>query len=244
MMRIAIDFLVEGPIPLDYRLKGGYSLIKEAIRLSEPGYYDRLFSQERYEIKPFSFAVFFKNFELKNDQIFAKQLSITISSPSIEFSVNALNGIRKLKTHKVENSVWRQISVRLLKEAIISSNKVVLSTLSPILIENKQGKPLAPHDEQYEQELNYFANLLMQRVAGRPLMRPVQFTPIRMEKVVVKESNREFDSANPDQYLFFTTYKGMFRLEGHREDLQYLYQTGIGKRTVYFGLTELVREEV
>lgn len=242
-MRFQVTYQVKGTIPLQYRYKV-YGLIKEAIKQVAPDYYERLFVQERHEIKPFSFAVFLRNFDIQGDRIHLDDLTITISSPNLEFCVNAINGLRKLKSYKVEDAEWQQTSIRMLKEAVIGSNMVVLRTMSPMLVEDKQGKPVGPHDEGFNEELNYYADLLVQRVAGRSLIRPVQFTPYRMSRVVIKEINRDFARTQPNQSLYYTTYKGVFCLSGHREDLQLLYQTGIGKRTVFFGLTEYVREGV
>ena len=242
-MRFQVTYQVKGAIPIQYRFKV-YGLIKEAIRQVAPDYYERLFVQEKHEIKPFSFAVFLRNFDIQDDRIHLDDLTITISSPNIEFCVNAINGLRKLKSYKVEDTEWKQTAIRMMKEAVIGSNTVVLRTLSPILVEDKQGRSVGPYDGRFNEEFNYYADLLVQRVAGRPLIRPVQFTPYRMSRVVIKEKNRDFARTQPDQSLYYTTYKGVFRLSGHREDLQLLYQTGIGKRTVFFGLTEYVREEV
>jgi len=242
-VRFQVTYQINGDIPLQYRYKV-YGLIKEAIKQVAPDYYNRLFVNERHEIKPFSFAVFLRNFDIRGNWIHLDDLTITISSPSLEFSVNAINGLRKLKSYKTEAAEWRQTSIRMLKEAVIGSNTVVLRTISPLLVEDKQGKPVGPNDERYNEELNHYAGLLVRRVAGRSLIRPIEFKPYRMSKVVIKEINRDFARTQPNQSLYYTTYKGVFRLSGHREDLQLLYQTGIGKRTVFFGLSEYVREGV
>lgn len=141
----------------------------------------------------------------------------------------------------MNGEVWRQLNFQLLKEPVITSRKVVFRTCSPILIEDKNGRPLAPTDPLYEKELNYYANLQIHQFAGRDLYEPIHISPIHMKKMVIKERNRHLEK---NSFLYFTTYRGLFMLEGSPQDLQLLYQLGIGKRTTYFGLVEYEYEKV
>lgn len=240
-MRFAVTYQVE-KIPIDYRMKI-YALIKEAIRREDESYYKKVFINDRAEIKPLSFAVYLKDFHIENKHIILQEITITISS-TMEFAVHAFNGFRSLLNYEVDGVLWKQTNIQLKKEAEITSGKVFFSTLSPILIENKQGKPLSPSDGDYEDELNYYANLQVMKAAGRKLYKPIRFTPVKMRKMVIQESNRFFKQTNENETLYFTTYRGKLQLEGHPDDLQILYQLGIGKRTSFFGLLEYEREEV
>lgn len=234
-LRFSVTYKVEC-LPLQYRMKV-YSLIKEAVKISDNDYYKELFIRSKNDIKPFSFSTFLLDFKIMENKINLKELSITISS-SMEFALHAFNGLKQLKTYEIEGIYLKQTNIRILKEAVITTNNVCFKTLSPILIEDSDGNPLAPNDDNYEKELNYFANLQVQRAAQRDLYQQLRFTPIRMSKQVIKESNRMFNESHKNSSLFFTTYKGVFKLEGHPEDLQILYQYGIGKRTAFFGLVE------
>lgn len=100
----------------------------------------------------------------------------------MEFAVHAFNGLRKLKEYSVNGELWRQLNFQLLKEPVITSRKVVFRTCSPILIEDKNGRPLAPTDPLYEKELNYYANLQIYQFAGRDLYEPIHISPIHMKK--------------------------------------------------------------
>lgn len=234
-VRFSVNYQVE-ILPIHYRMIV-YSLIKEAVRISDQNYYEKWFIQREREIKPFSFSTYLVDFEITGNTINLKEITITISA-DMEFAIHAINGLKRLKIYETGGVTWKQTNIRLLKEVVITSNTALFQTLSPILVENIQGEPLAPEDENYEKELNYFANLQVQQVAHRDLFEPIRFTPIRMTKQVIKESNRVFKETHKDGSLFFTTYKGLFKVEGHPEDLQILYQYGFGKRTTYFGLTE------
>lgn len=238
-LRFSVSYQVES-LPLHYRMKV-YSLIKEAVRMSNDNYYEEWFIRREREIKPFSFSTFLIDFKISGNKINLKEISIIISA-DLEFALHAINGLKQLKTYETEGVAWRQTNIRILKEAMITSNSVLFQTLSPILVEDSKGKPLAPNDESYEKELNYFANLQVQQAAQRNLIKPIHFSPVYMTKQVIKESNRVFKKTHKDDSLFFTAYKGLFKVEGHPDDLQILYQLGFGKRTTFFGLTEFKGE--
>lgn len=240
-MRFCVTYQLDC-LPLHYRMKV-YSLLKEAVRKVDSAYYEEIFVKQKNEIKPFSFAVYLSHFTITDQQILLNNMTITISA-TMEFAIRAFNGLRLLKEYKVDGVLWKQTNIQLLKETEITSNSVYLKTMSPILVENKQGKPLAPTDENYEQELNYYANLLVKQMEKRELYKPIRFTPLNMRKTIIKESNQLFRKTYGDVSLYFTTYRGTFRLEGDPADLQLIYQLGLGKRTSFFGLTEYMGEEV
>lgn len=238
-MRFVVRYKIDR-LELTYRMRI-YSLVKEAIRKENPSYYEKLFLHSRHTIKPFSTSVYLKNFKIQGDEIELDEIAITISSPSMEFAILVFNGLRKLKEFKAGENVWKQTDIQILHEKAIATRKAILRTLSPILVEDKDGKPLEPNEPGYERELNYFANLQIKEFANRELYEQLRFTPIRLRKQVIKEKNRHLESTS---MLFYTTYSGSFMLEGHPEDLQLLYQLGLGKRTSYFGLVDYEGEGV
>ncbi len=238
-MRISITYETDR-IPLSYRMKI-YSLIKEAVKHGNTAYYERIFEEGRREIKNLSFATFLKDFKIEDNEITLKEMTITVSSTT-EFIIFLFNGLQHqiLKEYKVEGAIWKQKRIQMLREAEITTSSAVFSTLSPILIEDQSGKPLLPTDEEYEKELNYYANLQVRQAEGRDLHQSLRFTPIQMRRQVIKESNRVFRKSHGEQSLYYTAHKGTFRLEGHPEDLQILYRYGIGKSSQFFGLLDLI----
>lgn len=238
-MRFTVSYKLK-QLDQSYRMKV-YSLIKHAIRLENNQYYHKLFVQSENKMKNFSYSTYLHNFSLDGTMIHLDQITITISSPDMEFAIHCFNGLRKLKEYKVENEVWIQSNIQLINEHAISNRKVIFKTLSSILIEDKEGIPLSPNDPNYEVELNYFANLHVQKFANRDLYEKLAFTPLRMKKMVIKEKNRHLKN---DSLLYFTTYRGSFILEGNPQDLQLLYQLGLGKRSTYYGLLDYQSEGV
>lgn len=68
----------------------------------------------------------------------------------------------------------------------------------------------------------------------------MEFIPINLKKQVVKHTLKGFREKTGKPYMTFTTFQGCFKLKGHPQDLQTLYQIGIGLRTGQgFGMVEV-----
>ncbi|EGL83968.1 CRISPR-associated protein Cas6 [Caldalkalibacillus thermarum TA2.A1] len=246
-MRIQIPFEVEKEqLPLDYRM-GVVSFIKEALRRSDEQYLQKLYPSDSRSFKPFGFSVYLRGFNLQDDAIHTKGITVTVSSADPTFILHLYNGALKIKKHSYKNHSWKRQRIRMLNEKKIRSDTVLFRTLSPLLIEKKDGTPVSPEDQiTYEQEFNYYADLVVQQLFNRPLRRKIQVEPVAMKKVVVKESNHVFQkNATQHKYLFFTPYQGLLKLTGDQEDLTCIYQASIGRRRSQgFGLLEIEREGV
>ncbi|CAM2995213.1 CRISPR-associated endoribonuclease Cas6 [Paenibacillus sediminis] len=244
-MRLSVSYRVNR-LPLGYRMVV-LSLIKEALRRSNEQYYKQLYEVNRHSMKPFSTATYLRDFTYLEDEIHLKELTITIGSHDMEFMLNLFNGLQQLHTYTTAGETWKRVSMKMLKEATITSNTVYFSTLSPILIESQEGKPVHPEDASYEKEFNYYASLRIRELTGRDPFQTIQVKPISYQKTVVKEQNSVFlqqTASQKNSYLYFTAYRGTFKLIGHPEDLQILYYSGIGKRVSQgYGLLEYEREE-
>ncbi|WP_110930240.1 CRISPR-associated endoribonuclease Cas6 [Paenibacillus bouchesdurhonensis] len=243
-MRLSVTYQVER-VPLGYRMTV-LSLLKEALKLANEAYYKELYEQRSKEMKPFSTAVFLKEFTYKEDEILLKELSITISSADMEFMLHLFNGLHQLRSYKTDGQEWKQLRIQMLKEAQVTGERVYFKTLSPILIENKQRKPIHPDEAEYGEEFSYYAALRIRELVGREPYYPIKIEPLNMKKTVIKETNSEFRELikSNQKYLYFTAYRGTLLLTGHPDDLQFLYQSGVGLRASQsFGLLEYIREE-
>ncbi|PAQ15682.1 CRISPR-associated endoribonuclease Cas6 [Bacillaceae bacterium SAOS 7] len=233
-MRYKISFKAN-KVPVHYRM-GILSLIKEALSRSDQSYCQSLFLNNR-DLKPFAYAVYLKNFTFKENCIELDGFDLTVSSSDYQFMMHLHNGMCRIKNFRYLDFEWQLERIQMLPEKIINSSQVLFKTVSPLLIESKAGKPVFPTDSSYEREFNYYANLVVKACLGRSLKRPLLVKPLQMKKMVIKESNRVIrEGENPDQILYFTTFKGMLYLEGDQEDLMCLYQNGISKRRSSLGM--------
>lgn len=238
-MRLAVSYKVDR-LPLAYRMLV-LSLIKEAIRQVDESYYHKLYVEQAGQMKPFGSAVYLHHYQMQQDYIELKEITITISSSDMEFMLHLFNGLQQLVTYTPSGETWTRTNIRMLKEAQIKSQHAIFSTMSPILLESKDGKPIHPDDENYSKEFDYYAALRIRELTGREPYSPIVITPMSMRRQVVKETN----SSMKNRYLYFTAYKGQLHLTGHPDDLQLLYQNGVGKRTSqFFGLLQYEREEM
>lgn len=235
-MRLGFTFdLPTQSFPLAHRL-GVLSIIKEAVRQSSEDYYSEIFVRNKREIKPFVFSTYFHNLKIEEDEIHATKLQLTVSSHNHAFLLHLYNGSQMNKQFQYRKYTANLIHVHVLPDKTIRDEEVTFQLASPLLIENKLGKPVEPGTPEYEQELNYISNLAIQAYHERSLHRPIRIKQHALRKQVVKENFHQ-DNHQP---LYFTTYKGNITLEGHPEDLQSLYDCGIGWRTnLGFGLAQI-----
>lgn len=233
-MRIQFEFQM-GKLPISYRL-GILSIIKEMVYKGSPDYYQKIFVNNKGELKPFAYSSFIRNLKLENDEIIGDRLILTISSPSYEFIMHLMNGSNRRTEYKYKDFSLTLASKRLLPNPPEFSEQIIFKTLSPMLIENKEKKPLLSNEIEFEVEVNYYANLLANELFNRNLYRPLTILDSEMKKAVIKERVHQEQS----DFIFFTGNEGLIQIEGHTKDLKMIYDCGIGlRRSLGFGLLDV-----
>jgi CRISPR-associated endoribonuclease Cas6 len=224
--------------PLCYRL-GTLSIIKEMIRNGSESYYHEVFERQSLNMKPFAYSTYFKNLQLCDDKIISDELVLTVSSSSYDFVMHLLNGSYKQKEFEYKDYPLRLIGKRLMPRRSIQSNIVTFKTLSPILIESKEKKPILSTDKNFDKEFQYISTKMIESLYHRKPYQPIRVKNTSMVKQVIKEDlhNRH------GKPIYLTANKGLLELEGHCEDLQCIYDSGVGfRRSLGLGLLEI--EEV
>lgn len=221
------------------------SLIKGAINKVNKEYYDKLYSFEdksNKQIKSFSFAVLLKDFKIENEIIHIQdKIILNITTPDYEFGINVYNGLLSIQNFEYKGYVLKKVRINLVKEKFVSDGEVIFKTMSPICIKNKKGEFINLKDADYVDELNYIVdkNLLVHR--GYGLKQPLKFEDGGMKKVVVKEEIRGFKENTNKNIFYVNAYSGTFKLTGDVEDLNYIYQSGLGfRRSQGFGMVDIV----
>ncbi|UHA72658.1 CRISPR-associated endoribonuclease Cas6 [Paenibacillus sp. 481] len=229
-MRLNVSFQVER-LPISYRMLV-VSIIKEAIRKMDEAYYHELYSSQRNQPKPFGFAVYLQNYHLMEDEIELERMQVTITSGDYKFMLLVMGGLQQMKHFQYKQYRLKKLNIKMLPDIKITSSRIIVRTLSALHIENKEKKPLAPWDEEYNEHFNYVTNRILNSLSGRGLYEPINVTPIKMSKIIVKESNDEFlqHADRQRSYLYFTAYQGKMLLEGHPADLQWLLDYSAGLR--------------
>lgn len=242
-MRLKIDMAIQ-KMPVAYNTMF-ISAIKEAIKASDPAYYEKLYFYEgksNKQTKNLTFSVKVSNYKIVGEEFEVNgRVSWLISTPDLELGLILYNGLMHKRKFVYKDYEWTRLRVDLLKERTIESEEVVFRALSPICIRNKAGKFIGPENPEYEAELNYITNETLKSYRGRGLNRPLSFKSINLKKIVVKETLRDFMQKTGKSYLGVNAYRGMFSLTGDKEDLMAIYQLGLGfKRSQGFGNLDVV----
>jgi CRISPR-associated endoribonuclease Cas6 len=241
-MRVKIDIYAE-KIPIVYRHRV-MALIKESLLKSDKDYFESLYNTKK--TKAFTFNLTFDGsypkeeeiqvgtFKVK-DKVFYQNkdnpASLYISSSDYGFLINILNGIREIKSFKFdEDNYWKIDKISILKEKVILNDTVIFKTNAPIIIEDKDDNPVVFSDENFQDELNNIMNASFREIYGRGLKQPLEFYPIKMKKEVIKHTLRGFREKTGKPIMYITGNRGVFKLKGHPEDLQAIYQIGLGNR--------------
>lgn len=259
-MRFKVLYEID-KIPIYYR-NVFMSLIKESLKTSELGknYFKNLFEYREDDIvkinkspRPFSFAVRFsfdkERFKTEKDIFYLNgPVELYVSSIDPAFLITLYNGLinNKIYPFNYNNEVsLNRGKVIFLNEKRILGESVKFKTLSPILIEDKDGNPLLPTKEEeglkaFQRELNYITDSILRGLRGGiGLKRELIFTPISTRKDVVKHKIKEKDKL--EKLYTFTCFSGSFELSGDIQDLESIYRLGLGfRRAQGFGMVEVV----
>lgn len=242
-MRLKCDFKADR-LPISHNMMF-VSLIKEALKKSDPVYYEKIYSfngKVNKKSKNFCFSTRMKGFDIEGDIANVKDgVSLLISSPDAEFILYLYNGLLKINEFKYKDFSIKRIRISMLKEKTLNSGEAIFKTLSPICIKNNKNYFLKIDDATYEDELNYIAGKILENYRGRGLEERLSFQNIKMKNVVVRQEIRGFEEKSGRNYLYVNSYEGVFKLSGNSEDLKDLFSLGLGfKRNQGFGMIDLI----
>ncbi|EPY2302650.1 MAG: CRISPR-associated endoribonuclease Cas6 [Clostridium sp.] len=243
-MKLSCEYKTE-KIPMYYQMLF-VSLIKEALKKSDKKYFESLYIYEETKrnkrTKDFCFSVYMKNFSKEEDIFIIKDKVIfNISSPNYEFMIKLYNGLLNINNFKYKEFSIDKVKINLVNDKEIQNGQQVFNTLSPICVKDKENKYLNIDDSNFNKELNYISNKILENFRGYGLVEELKFYPIKMKKKVVKEDISAFRENTKRQYYYVNSYAGIFKLEGNVKDLKDIYMLGLGfKRNQGFGMIEVI----
>lgn len=244
-MRFKCEFKTEC-IPVAYQMQM-ISIIKEALKSINEAYYKSLYSFEEKrnkKSKNFTFGVYLKGFKLNGDTFkIEDRVILNVSSPDSEFMVNLYNGLMNKKFFQYKSFSMELIRVSMVQEKSVDKDEGLFSTVSPLVVKSKEGRFIEFQEDMFEGELNYIADINLKNFRGYGLKKRLEFIPCegRWHKAVIKEAIKGFTDETQKKYLYVNAGKGMFLLRGDREDLNHIYQLGLGfRRNSGFGMLEIV----
>lgn len=239
-MRIALRCKCS-KLPLS-RAMFSVSLLKEAIGNVDKDYLEILYKydndKKNKKIKDLNTSIYLGNFRIEGEDIVLldNYFILNISFFNNELLYYLYNGILKMTHFKYKQYEIENIKTVLLKEKKITMDIALFKTLSPIAVKDKNNKYLFYTDKNFENELNFIANMILENVRGYGLKKELEFYPQHMKTIVFKEQITGF---NGDYYV--NANKGSFVLRGDVEDLNSLYKTGLGyRRSQGYSMIDLV----
>mgnify|MGYP000019105798 CR=1 FL=1 len=182
-------------------------------------------SKDKKKFKFFDYELETNYFILKN-----RSLSLVFSTFDYEFGVYIYNGILRIKEFKFSEEITLYPKrILLLNEPKFDLEEYTFKTISPILIENKEDKPILPYDKNFVLEFNNFHRKIFESFGLN--YKDVEISFLDCRKVLVKHFLKSFKEKTNKKYMFLTCFNGIFKIKGSSEVIEFLYKKGIGNRT-------------
>lgn len=237
-MRYKLYFTLENQtIPIDYR-KNIISYIKHALQEYDEKYYKKFYNEKDPIIKPYTFAVFFNQPQINEEEIIVedKKFELNISIEDYEASIILYNAFNKQKYKKfsINKNSWTLKNIELTIEKEIKDNNMTIKFLSPLCVRNRQNQK----DYYYSFEHKEFEETLKMNIKEqlkitnipKELVESLKITPIKAKKVIIKFYEKKIECST-----------GVFNLQGDIELLNYIYKAGMGsKHSAGFGMFQIV----
>lgn len=237
-MRYKLFFELENKdISIQYR-KSILSFFKKSLSEYDNEIYEKLYHAKDPIIKPYTFSVFFKDSEFKENRIIvnSKQMELNISIADYEIAVilyNAFNHQRNKIFHLEHNSMTLK-NIVLIQEKQINTEEITIKFMSPLIVrqrENEKDYYFSVEGEKFLETLKI--NIKEQLKLTNYSMDIVD--SIKLEKVNGRKTVVRFYEKQMEGSI------GTFKLFGNKELLNYLYRAGIGaRRSSGFGMFEII----
>ena len=237
-MRYKLIFKLENEeIPIQYR-KSVLSFIKKSLNEYSNEEYEKMYHAKDPIIKSYTFSIFFKDSEFKENAIIvhSKELQINISIEDFETAVtlyNSFNHQRNKIFHLDKNSMILK-DILLMNEKKITTNEINIKFMSPLIIRKRENKKDYYYFANNENALNALRYNIKQELKianlSPELANTINLENINGKKTVVKFYEKQMEASI-----------GTFKLTGDVELLNYLYKAGIGsRRSSGFGMFEII----
>jgi len=247
-MRIKLKYEVnKNYIPLIYRPK-----IISLIKASLGSDVDKLYSQKI--TKPFTFSLKF-NGKINNDKIYLNDNKITILFSFLEnYDINILNlpyyyyeaslkiynGLLSIPKFYLQEDLFLTLKYcGFVSEKKIKTNKIKFKTLSPILLETKDNKPILPDNPNFNEEFNKIHQKIINSLGYN--YKDLKINIISWKKRVIKNTFSEFQEKTNKSIMYLTAFDAILELIGDKTIIKILYKKGIGNRTGEgFGMVDII----
>ncbi len=237
-MRLKLNLNLENEnLPIQYR-KSVISFIKLSLSEYNEEYYKKFYNKRDNIIKPYTFSVFFKSPQFKEDEIIIKdkRIELNISIADYETSIIIYNAFNHQKNKKfpLNKNSWTLKNINMIMEKEIVDNELDIRFMSPLVVRSRINKK----DYYYSFNDKEFLDTLKMNVKEQ-----LKITNIPIE--IVDNFNMETINAKKVIVKFYEkkieTSVGTFKISGDKILLEYLYKAGMGsKHSSGFGMFKII----
>lgn len=237
-MRYRLFFELENKdISIQYR-KSILSFFKKSLSEYDNEIYEKLYHAKDPIMKPYTFSVFFKDSEFKENRIIvnSKQMELNISIADYEIALilyNAFNHQRNKIFHLEHNSMTLK-NIVLIQEKQINTEEITIKFMSPLIVRQRENEK----DYYFSVEGEEFLEILKVNIKEQLKLTNYSMDivdSIKLEKVNGRKTVVRFYEKQMEGSI------GTFKLFGNKELLNYLYRAGMGsRRSSGFGMFEII----
>lgn len=238
VMRYRLFFELENKdISIQYR-KSILSFFKKSLSEYDNEIYEKLYHAKDPIMKPYTFSVFFKDSEFKENRIIvnSKQMELNISIADYEIAIilyNAFNHQRNKIFHLEHNSMTLK-NIVLIQEKQINTEEITIKFMSPLIVRQRENEK----DYYFSVEGEEFLEILKVNIKEQLKLTNYSMDivdSIKLEKVNGRKTVVRFYEKQMEGSI------GTFKLFGNKELLNYLYRAGMGsRRSSGFGMFEII----
>lgn len=237
-MRLKLNFELENEfLPIQYR-KSVMSFIKLSLAEYNEQYYKKYYNNKDTIIKPYTFAIFFRNPKFEEDRIFIedKRFELNISVADYETSIILYNAFNHQKNKKfpLDKNSWTLKNISMSLDKKIDKEEITIKFMSPLVVRShieKKDYYYSYDDEKFKEILKI--NIKQQlKITNLPIELVDEFNiiPIKPKKVILKFYEKKIETST-----------GIFKILGDKQLLKNLYDAGMGsKRSSGFGMFQII----
>ncbi len=226
-MRFKLYFDLENEhFPIDYH-RNILSFIKSSLSDYSEEYYKKLYHDKDPLIKPYTFAVFFKEPQFEDSEIIIKdkKFELNISIEDYSVAIILYNSFNK-KTHEtfhLNKNSWRLQNIKMLMEKPILSDEILVKFMSPLVVRSridKKDQYFSFEDEKFLETLkiNIKEQLKITDIS-KEIVDSFKIEPIEPKKTVIRFYEKQIECS-----------LGTYKLIGDRGLLEYLYKAGMSSK--------------
>ena len=237
-MRLKLNLDLENEnLPIQYR-KSVISFIKLSLNEYDEKYYKKFYNEKDNIIKPFTFSVFFKSPQFKEDEIIIKnkRIELNISIADYETSIVLYNAFNHQKNKKfsLNKNSWTLKNINMMIEKEIISEEITIKFMSTLVVRSRENRK----DYYYSFNDDKFLDTLKMNIKEQLKITDIpketvdkfKIETISAKKVIVKFYEKKIETST-----------GIFKIYGDKKLLEYLYKAGMGsKHSSGFGMFQII----